>query len=67
MSNIFKYLIALIMALLISINLYADEKIEHKIAVLVNESVITSYDIIQRMKLAAIINSNQVSSPKELE
>ncbi len=62
MSNIFKYLIALIMALLISINLYADEKIEHKIAVLVNESVITSYDIIQRMKLAAIISGININS-----
>ncbi len=33
----------------------ADDKIEHKIAVLVNEDVITSYDIIQRLKLTAII------------
>tara|TARA_B000000557_G_scaffold150696_1_gene122339 strand:+ start:302 stop:850 length:549 start_codon:yes stop_codon:yes gene_type:complete len=33
----------------------AEEKIEHKIAVLVNDEVITSYDIIQRLKLAAII------------
>ena len=32
-----------------------DDKIEHKIAVLVNEDVITSYDIIQRLKLTAII------------
>jgi peptidyl-prolyl cis-trans isomerase SurA len=35
--------------------LIADDKIEHKIAVLVNEDVITSYDIIQRLKLTAII------------
>ena len=33
----------------------AEDKIEHKIAVLVNEDVITSYDIIQRLKLTAII------------
>ena len=33
----------------------ADDKVEHKIAVLVNEDVITSYDIIQRLKLTAII------------
>ena len=33
----------------------ADDKIEHKIAVLVNEDVITSYDIIKRLKLNAII------------
>ena len=36
-------------------NVIADDKIEHKIAVLVNEDVITSYDIIQRLKLTAII------------
>lgn len=36
-------------------NAVAEEKIEHKIAVLVNDEVITSYDIIQRMKLTAII------------
>tara|TARA_Y100000816_G_scaffold265637_1_gene225636 strand:+ start:134 stop:685 length:552 start_codon:yes stop_codon:yes gene_type:complete len=33
----------------------AEDKIEHKIAVLVNEDIITSYDIIQRLKLTAII------------
>ncbi|MBS30776.1 MAG: hypothetical protein CMG39_06425 [Candidatus Marinimicrobia bacterium] len=36
-------------------SLKADNKIEHKIAVLVNEDVITSYDIIQRLKLTAIL------------
>ena len=36
-------------------NAVAEDKIEHKIAVLVNDEVITSYDIIQRMKLTAII------------
>ena len=43
-------------------NINADQKVEHKIAVLVNESEITSYDIIQRMKLTAItqgININE--------
>ena len=39
----------------ISYNTVAEEKIEHKIAVLVNDEVITSYDIIQRLKLTAII------------
>ena len=36
-------------------SIIADDKIEHKIAVLVNEDIITSYDIIQRLKLTAII------------
>ena len=35
----------------------ANNKIEHKIAVLVNEEIITSYDIIQRLKLTAIIKN----------
>ncbi len=38
-------------------NTVAEDKIEHKIAVLVNDEVITSYDIIQRMKLTAIIKN----------
>ncbi len=38
-----------------SFKLVAEDKIEHKIAVLVNDEVITSYDIIQRLKLTAII------------
>ena len=36
-------------------SIIAEDKIEHKIAVLVNEDIITSYDIIQRLKLTAII------------
>ena len=35
----------------------SENKIEHKIAVLVNEDIITSYDIIKRLKLTAIINN----------
>ena len=35
----------------------AKNKVEHKIAVLVNEEVITSYDIIQRLKLEAIVKN----------
>ena len=38
-------------------NLMAEDKIEHKISVLVNEEVITSYDIIQRLKLTAVLRS----------
>ena len=36
-------------------SLNAEKQLEHKIAVLVNDEVISSYDIIQRMKLIAII------------
>ena len=40
----------------------ADDRIEHKIAVLVNEDVITSYDIIQRLKLIAIIQGININA-----
>ena len=51
--------------LFISLNAIADSKVEHKIAVLVNEELISSYDILQRLKLKALIqkieNNNQNS------
>ena len=40
----------------------ANEQIEHRIAVLVNEQVITSYDIIQRLKLTAIIKNININA-----
>ena len=40
---------------------YADNKIEHKIAVIVNEEIITSYDIIQRMKLSALLQGIDIN------
>ncbi len=54
-TNIYKSLLVIFIIIFSSYNLIADDKIEHKIAVLVNEDVITSYDIIQRLKLTAII------------
>ena len=53
--NICKSLLFIFCVFFSTYNVIADDKIEHKIAVLVNEDVITSYDIIQRLKLTAII------------
>ena len=53
--NIYKALLAIFLFFFSSYYVVADDKIEHKIAVLVNEDLITSYDIIQRLKLTAII------------
>ena len=53
--NIYKLLLVKFIILFSSYYAIANDKIEHKIAVLVNEDVITSYDIIQRLKLTAII------------
>ena len=52
---IYKSLIVIFLIFFSSYYATAENKIEHKIAVLVNEDVITSYDIIQRLKLTAII------------
>ena len=54
-TNIYKSLLVIFFVLISSHNVIEIDKIEHKIAVLVNEDVITSYDIIQRLKLTAII------------
>ena len=53
-KNISRYLFFLIL-IINSSTTSAENKVEHKIAVLVNENVITSYDIIQRLKLTAIM------------
>ena len=56
-----KIKIILIFSLLSCNYVYSDTKIEHKIAVIVNEELITSYDIIQRMKLSAIIKGININ------
>ncbi len=55
MMNIYKSLLVIFLILFNSWHVKSEDKIEHKIAVLVNEDVISSYDIIQRLKLTAII------------
>lgn len=42
-------------------SLTGDDKIEHRISVLVNEEMITSYDIIQRLKLSAFIQGININ------
>ncbi len=60
--KIFKLLHVIFILLFTHNSLIADDKIEHKIAVLVNEDIITSYDIIQRLKLTAIIQGKALNS-----
>ena len=55
LMNIYKSLLVIFFVFFSPYYVIANDKIEHKIAVLVNEDVITSYDIIQRLKLTAII------------
>ncbi len=56
-KNLIIYFLLVFTTIILSSSLKADNKIEHKIAVLVNEDVITSYDIIQRLKLTAILQN----------
>ncbi len=63
----FKLWIIIFFILFNSYNAIAEDKIEHKIAVLVNDDIITSYDIFQRLKLTAALKginlNNQNSQP----
>ena len=57
-----KLLAASLILILASFNVIAENKVEHKIAVLVNDSLITSYDIVQRLKLTAILQGINLNS-----
>ena len=58
----YNFFLLLLISFIITVNTIADSAIEHKIAVLVNEKVITSYDVVQRLKLTAIINRINIDS-----
>ena len=48
----FFFSIILIFYLLFSANTFAQKLTDHRIAVVVNDQIITSYEIIKRMKIA---------------
>ena len=54
-------IIYLLLFNLISLNISTADTIDHEIAVLVNDEIITSYDITQRMKMNAIINNINIT------
>ena len=60
--NFNKYIIVLFLLFFLINPSLAQNKVEHKISVLVNEKIITSYDIIQRMKLTAIIQGTNINA-----
>ena len=55
-------IILLFIFLILSFDLHASAKDSHKIAVLVNEEIITSYDVKQRMKLSAILQKINITN-----
>ncbi len=61
-SHKYKFFYIFLFILFISYNVSADEKVEHRIAVFVNEEIITSYDIVQRLKLNAIMQNININS-----
>ena len=65
----YKTIIMALLALTIEVNLInnvqADD--QHKIVLLVNEEIITSHDIIQRMKIIAILNKIEINDTNSLK
>ncbi len=53
--------LSLILFVLSTYIVHSETKVEHKIAVIVNEELITSYDIIQRMKLSALLKGININ------
>ena len=53
--------LSLILFILSTYIIHSETKVEHKIAVIVNEELITSYDIIQRMKLSALLKGININ------
>ena len=64
-ANLYKRLI-LTFFIFISLNVHANEVTNHKIAVLVNDEIITTYDVSQRLKINAIINGINIT-PENLQ
>ena len=58
----YKLFLFFITFFIISSVIRADNKVDHKIAVLVNEDIITSFDIIQRIKLTAVLNGININA-----
>ena len=60
--NFFKFFTFILTLNLVStITILADTKIDHKIVVIVNEEMITSYDVLQRMKLNALLQGIEIN------
>ena len=61
MTKTLKIFLLISFVFLLIIDIYAAED-KNKIAILVNDNVITNYDIEQRLKIFAIINQVQITS-----
>ena len=61
MNKIFKIFSLVLTFIFISLNVEAITVNDHRIAVLVNDKLITSYDIVQRMKMRALLNGIDIT------
>ena len=61
MNILMKTLLAIIFFLSFCLNANAFSTNDHRIAVLVNDQLITSYDIVQRMKLSVILSGTEIT------
>ena len=61
MYKIFKIFSLVLTLMIVSLNVEAITVNDHRIAVLVNDKLITSYDIVQRMKMRALLNGINIT------
>ena len=62
MNILMKTLLAIIFFLSFCLNANAFSTNDHRIAVLVNDQLITSYDVVQRMKLSVILSGIEITA-----
>lgn len=62
MNNTIKTFLIIIFFQLICLNANSFNTNDHRIAVLVNDQLITSYDVVQRMKLSAILSGVDITA-----
>ena len=61
MKEIYNLLFTLLFLMTFATSVNALNVNDHRIAILVNDQLITSYDIIQRMKMRAILNEADIT------
>ena len=61
MNKVFKIFSLVLTLMIVSVNAEAITVNDHRIAVLVNDKLITSYDIVQRMKMRALLNGINIT------
>ena len=61
MKNIFKFIFFVFLLTIIQVNVKALDVNDHRIAVLVNDQLITTYEVVQRMKMNAIFSNSDIT------